>query len=504
MKTIQIKLTLQEPLVISQSNATEGAHQSLDYLPGATLLGAMAAKHYADLKKAGLAYDVFHSGKVRFQNAFPFFAGSQSNPTPLSFHYDKLGNKLEPLNYLHKHFTDGKQGKQHRTGYIVNHQQDLFIYEPSKTLQMRTAIDAKKGTAQEGQLFGYQTLKAGECFLAKIDCDTDDLEVTLRSILNKQKEILIGRSRSAQYGRVALEVLPDAENAIQEPVIKLQNQQKETKNHLVLWLASDMAIYNQYGQPTLSPTLQELGLSAQGTFVSEKSFVRTRQYAPYNGFRRSYDLQRQVLEKGSILTYQLNEALSDTDLQTLAQGLGAYTESGLGQVVLDGAIKQLKDSDPKLTEWEETKKDSNHQVDSKPTDLINYLNQQHAQTIESSENSIKIDEELQQLIKLYQSARKYNGAQKGTVCGPTKTQWGMIRQSATNTKGSSQLMEVLFDSNNGLVKGNDEHWSISTGSNSFYAYLVSLTEAHTPTFIRGLAFKVTQNQTLLNLMEGKA
>jgi len=43
------------------------AHRSLDYLPGANLLGATAEKLYSsDLVSS---FQIFHSGKVRFGNA---------------------------------------------------------------------------------------------------------------------------------------------------------------------------------------------------------------------------------------------------------------------------------------------------------------------------------------------------------------------------------------------------------------------------------------------------
>ena len=497
MKTIKIKLTLQEPLVISLSNATEGAHQSLDYIPGATLLGAMAAKHYAKLKAENLAYDIFHSTKVRFHNAYPYIYNMPSKPIPLSLHYNKLGEKREPLNYLHQHFENGEQGKQHRKGYIAKSQATSFFYEPSKTLQMRTAIDANKGTAQEGQLFGYQMLKAGESFVANIDCDNEHLETKLRDMLSQQKEILIGRSRSAQYGRVSLEVLPPISKTVEAPIIKIKD-----KNYLVLWLASDMAVYNQYGQPTLSPNLQELGLSDCGVFDSSKSFVRTRKYAPYNGFRRSYDLERQVLAKGSVLSYELTSDLTETDLQTLSQGLGVYTESGLGQIVLDEAFLQLEARQAELTEWEQVAKTSNQP--SKTTDLIQYLQMKCDEAQATGEDANKIDEQLKVLTKLYQSARNFNGAQKGSVCGPTKTQWGMVRQQATNAKDNASLVEALFDAEEGAIRANDEHWSVSTGNTSFMTYLQDAIKEANPQLIRGLAFKVTQNKELLNLMEGKA
>lgn len=509
-QTLYLQLTLTEPLVLSQSNATEGAHQSLDYIPGATLLGAIAAKHYRNFKEQGKAYDIFHSGKVRFYNAYPLLNGQASYPVPLSLHFDKLGDKMSPINYLHKNYNpvEGNepqaikqviQGKQHRKGYVApTDNQAWCFFEPEKTLQMRTAINPEKGNAQESQLYGYQLLKAGTQYLAQISCDDKELAQQLENLLKNQDVLLIGRSRSAQYGKVQLKVLTDKNTQTNKPIVKIGGQ-----NHLVLWLASDMAIYSQHGQPTLAPSLQDMGLNVTGEFVSAKSFVRTRQYAPYNGFRKSYDLERQVLTQGSILTYQLDNELSEADMQVLQQGMGAYTENGLGQVVLDDSFKLLQQGDISLQKYLSQSKTESVQKPNTP--LINYLIDQAEQREVDAKYAKVIDQLLEELTKLYQSARNYNGLMPGQPFGPGKTQWGAVRNYATQSKNKQTLQAKLFDGRDAFIKDNDKDWDVSTGQTTFKNWLLNLVkkEASNSVLIRGLAFKVTQNKTLLALMEGK-
>jgi hypothetical protein len=504
VNSILIQLTLQEPLVISQSNATEGAHQSLDYLPGATLLGALAAKHYANFKVKGLSYDIFHSGKVRFNNAYPVIDNQASQPLPLSLHYDKLGDKESPINYLHTKFNNGEQGKQHRKGYITKQDNQAWsLYEPQKTLQMRTAINPNKGIAQESQLYGYQMLKAGEIYQTQIDCDSPELESLLRDSLASQKELLIGRSRSAQYGRVNLNVLPKQINELKEPLMKVDGD-----ICLILWLKSDMAIYNQNGQPTLSPTLKELGLETTGEFMAHKSYVRTRQYSAYNGFRRSYDLERQVISQGSVLTYKIIGNFVANDLIILQQGLGAFTENGLGQVVLNPKIQQVLQLETVKLQ-KQAPQNIPKNVEKPNSELIQFLESKHHAIAVIDNMALSLPESLNTIKEMYKSARNYNGVQAGQTCGPTKTQWGAIRDLAESEKTTQDLHHALFSNNDGFInKDNDEHWGISTGKETFKSYLESLVNTDlekpkTPEYIRILSFKVTQDKTLLNLMEGK-
>jgi len=514
--TIHLQLTLSEPLVLSQSNATEGAHQSLDYIPGAAILGAIASQHYSSLKAQGKAYEIFHSGKVRFHNAYPLIAGEASYPVPFCLHYDKLGDKNAPLNYLRKTFNTTSphqspneiqsvvQGKQHREGYIAPTEtpQVWSHFKPEKTLQMRTAINPKKGKAQDSQLYGYQLLKSGTQYQAQISCDDKALAQMLEERLKAQSTLFIGRSRSAQYGKVQLSVetseTKTTPSAPIKPIIKIDGE-----DHLVLWLASDMAIYNPHGQPTLKPSLQDMGLEVTGELVAEKSFVRTRQYAPYNSFRRSYDLDRQVLTQGSILTYKLTDQLSDTDLQTLQQGIGAYTENGLGQVVLDKHFTLLEQDEVHLQTPKAHPQEQN--VEEPKTALIAYLKEQALQREIDTTYAEKIDQLLEALQKLYQSIRNYNGLIPGQPFGPGKSQWGAIRNYATHAKDMAELHQKLFEGNDAFIKDTDQDWRATNGQTTFKGCLKKLVEDKNNDLplIRGLAFKVTQNKTLLNLMEGK-
>ena len=499
MKSIYLKLTLQEPLVISQSNATAGAHQSLDYIPGATLLGALASKHYADLKAQALSYEIFHSGKVRFKNGYPLVNDQPTQPTPMSLHKDKMEQEI-PLNYLQKPFKGGVQGKQQRKGYIspIKNNQAWFIFEPTKTLQMRTAIEQNKGTAKESQLYGYQMLQAGTQFLAAIDCDESETADILKSLIKSQTEVFIGRSRSAQYGRVQIDLLESQTNNIQKPIIDIDG-----KPHLVLWLASDMAVYDSnLGSPVLSPSLQDLGLQIKGEFVSAKSFIRTRQYAPYNGKRRSYDLERQILQQGSILCYQIQSELSDADFAKLQKGLGSYTETGMGQLVLNSEhLELLNQTEINLPEFEF--KPNEKEAIEPTTQLMFYLKQAVATKAEKgnvTEQSITL---LQTVKDLYQSARNYNGIKTGQAFGPTKTQWGSIRDFASKAKDKADLKAQLFKGSSAFIKKDDAHWDIQTGSGTLMSWLQEAVDNDSIDVIRDLAYKVSEDKTLTKLMEGK-
>ena len=94
----EFEVTLKDNVIISQSSATIGQHQSLDYIPGSVFLGIAAARLYSDFDKDQIAWDVFHSGQVRFGNATLAANGERSMPVPMAFHTRKGAIWKESIN----------------------------------------------------------------------------------------------------------------------------------------------------------------------------------------------------------------------------------------------------------------------------------------------------------------------------------------------------------------------------------------------------------------------
>ena len=93
MKGFDLILTLRDDCVFSERSATEGGHRGLDYIPGAALLGAAAARLYAGLPATD-TFTLFHSGQVQYGNGLPLGIGDERSwPVPLCWHRVK-GDKV--------------------------------------------------------------------------------------------------------------------------------------------------------------------------------------------------------------------------------------------------------------------------------------------------------------------------------------------------------------------------------------------------------------------------
>jgi len=330
MPSLHVSLTLESDLVLSQRSATIGGHSTLRYIPGAALLGAVASLPDGD----GVLYDrlgadafrCFHSGSVRFGCGWPVDgAGRPALPVPRSLHEEKrreAGSSKPALNLAVADRPRGVQLVQERAGFVGPGRARVSV---ETRYSMRTAV-GRGGQAREGLLFGYEAIAAGQTFVARLDADEgEDLE-RLRSAL-VGRTIHLGRSRSAEFGRVRVEEV----QAEPWPLASTAD------GRVVILFASDAAFRDDNGSPRLEPSPEDFGLSGWSIDWS-RSFLRFRSWSPFHGVRRRPDTERQVVEAGSVLTLEppagdgvdgLEQARAAT-----SRGVGEWREEGLGQVLV--------------------------------------------------------------------------------------------------------------------------------------------------------------------------
>ncbi len=468
-------IELLEDVILSQQSATTGEHSSLPYLPGSVLLGVAAARLYAreDLDP----FLLFHSGSVRFGNAYPVsVTGLGSMPMPFAYHYAKdreeaavirkgkseararnwLGAtgtiNLARANREHALLRDD-QAKQMRSGFITPEFERL---ETDFRLQLKTAINPDTGRAANAQLFGYASIKSGQRFSAEIHLDPEAetywpmLEAALTD------DPLIGRSRSAEFGRVQITV----GGAVEEDALEPAGEE------WVLMALSDWCLVNTSGQPETRLSAALLGLSS-GEIDWNRSFVRTRSYSPYNAKRRAYDSERQVIQQGSVLVLQSVNASEYPVLQKLRdQGLGLFREQGLGRVGVN--LPGLLTEQPGVMAVPEesaisavaTKPIPAAQASQSP--LVQWLRQRYPNREEQFSVPGEVEKLMQLLRQAYLGMRIYANLPAGEPCGPGKTQWGRIAELGkaveVGQQGRDLFEELRNGQGDGILRNGDADW----------------------------------------------
>lgn len=337
MKSLWYHAELLSDVVVSAHSATTGGHETLDYLPGATLLGVLASQLYSSLTPED-SFTAFHSGELVFVDARPVTQESMipAIPMPISLHIPKISNNKANLhNFAHPQHQrqSGHQYKQLRHGYLrVEDHQVTQIQPQAKSTRAKVGLAnsplSKHKRNKENQLYTYNAIGAGACYLYEIRALTIKAEHVLQQIADHLGEcayLRIGRSKRTEYGSVQIKPIP----APPAPTLCTDG------SHLCFIALSDTAFRDPVtGAPRLIPNAQDFGLPEHSELDWSLTHLRRRGYSPFNGKRRLYDLERQVITRGSVVTFKLckGDTFDFKSLSThLSWGLGDYTEGGLGQ-----------------------------------------------------------------------------------------------------------------------------------------------------------------------------
>ncbi|HFE48656.1 MAG TPA: hypothetical protein ENJ21_05010 [Chromatiaceae bacterium] len=457
MKRQALRIELLEDCVFSASAATEGGHESLDRIPGAALLGAAAARCYGDLDRRD-AWLAFHSGRLRFADALPWNGASPGWPMPMCWYHEKLAEYKQPEarkdvlrphvieNLIHETTEEQNQPvKQLRGGYVHENGQ---LTSPVRELRLKTAIDPRTGRARDSQLFGYDALLRGQDFITFIEAD-DEMDNALfkRMVSALHGEVLLGRSRSAEYGRCRITTLE----------IGLPPMGESDGRRSILWLLSDLALVDANGNPVTEPTPEALGLP-ECRIDWSRTFLRTRRYSSWNMARRGHDSERVVLQAGGVITLIMANSFDRAALQRLHdEGVGLFRETGLGRIWVDPPLLASRKPEFGASNWSESKATAG--PPEKPDEpLIHWL--EETLGIDWRDKAEKKARELAESYKqTIEGARHWAGITDDLAHGPSRSQWSGIANQARENQGRV-LFNALFNGDSAIVKEKGEGWNI--------------------------------------------
>jgi len=462
MNKIYFTCKLLSDIIINQQAATEGSQQTLDFIPGNTFLGIAASSLYKKAKATD-SFLLFHSGKVRFGDAYPVMNDQMAIHIPSSWYFKKNEDENSTLFVHHNIPEDGLkdennnpvQIKQCREGYIIKDgAYTARKIEIDRNFAIKSAYDSKKRCSADKKMYGYQSVCAGSEW--EFEIAIDDEAIPFRDELVKSLTGIkrVGRSRNAQYGLVEIEEIEKSSRIKFETFkqIKILGENKE--NIILIYALSRLIFFDKYGQPTFTPEeniISQLGLKT-GAIDWSKSQLRTFKYSPYNNCRKSRDADRCGIEKGSVICIT-GASLNDIDKAKIEHGVGSYLNEGFGQVLINPEFLESKDekgtavfnllkADEKSTKIVINKSATIPKIESKEDDCVyDYLKRQN----KIKENQSKIYSCVNDFVKDNFSNYKGNSF---------SSQWGTIRSLAMQAKDIKWLCDKLFKSNKGyLVHG---------------------------------------------------
>ena len=470
MTTLKFKCKLESDVILNQKAATEGPNQTLDFIPGSCFLGIVASKLYPTdegkkdenyEQKLNKAWEIFHSGKVRFGDAHPSKDGVRGLKIPASMFYPKL--KPEGFKYyIHHEIPDNKlesedfkkmQLKQCRNGFYTFVGDNATEVKTETNFAIKSAYDKDKRRSKDEQMYGYESLQKGLelYFEVQVENDDDLAEDIKKALVGKKR---VGRSRTAQYGLVKIELLPtekeqeykDLETT--QTITLLKDKEGNDVKCVTVYADGRLIFLDMYGLPTFRPTEEQLGLPKEAKILWEKSQIRTFQYAPWNFKRQCFDADRCGIEKGSVFVVKVPDSVN---LDLKSQYIGSYNNEGLGKVIYNpeflkanpkNGIAQFQippqeEDEGNKTEPEDRKAKVEKEIENlqKGNGLLKYLaNQKHKEELESKVYA-QVNEWVDINFELFKRDR-------------FASQWGHIRELAMRYSQKSDLERELFTKQN--------------------------------------------------------
>lgn len=465
MKNYQYKCTLLTDAVITSMAATEGYKESLDYLPGSKFLGIVAGELY-DENQVEKTLDLFHNGKVRFGDARPFEDKEEYLKVPLSWYYEK-GKSLFDKIYLHHNLPKNlPQLKQSRSGYF-SPESNRYI-SISQDFSLKSAHDRAFRKAKDSQMFGYFSLKAGTGWTFKIKDDTANYADEIRSIIEGKHRI--GRSRSAEYGLIAIDFLKEIE----------PDSIKDLSGEVILYAKSNLAFIDQNtGAYTAQPQVAQLVGTDKAEILWDKCQVISRNYKTWNRKRFNKDSDRVIIEVGSVFVVKLNTSVSSS---FFSHGIGNHKNEGFGEVLINPCFLTFN-NDFKLYPHRPTPTESFTVEKGENDDLL----LQSLLRIQAQNNfDLQIDHEVNAFIS--KNNDKFNSI--------SKSQWGMLRNYGKNLKDYRHFKKLVFDKEMGFVyKGQSENeWRQKNRRGVLEKYLDKLNEGMRLSFVVKLSNQMAKQK----------
>ena len=415
MKSLFFEVELLEDAAISADTTSTGSHASLPFIPGAKFLG-VCAEHYESFP----GWDVFHSGRVRFGNAYPSVDGVRSRPIPKTW-TEGMGEADGPL-------------KPYRNGFFVG--KDIVI--PRRVRRQKTAMNRqRRGAALDHSFFDISALGRGQRFMFELSFDPKfEKEAERLGDILTAGPVTIGRSRGAEFGLMNILPIRDTNSA---PVAISAGA-----DQLTFFLDSDL-------DPGLSTELNPalFGLDNSWAFVEEESCISHRKTVGFNSHRRLFTTHKVVLERGSIVVFvggPLDQSGLTQVTDRLKSGVGGSLAEGFGAVLLNPAF--LAGSYPKKPESKLVEQKN------APDDRLYLWAKRRAERAGLDREALQLARDtLESFTPLLRAARAESKLSNLPLkeLRPSRSQWSALRDVAQSTHDIAEMDARLFGKESGLT-----------------------------------------------------
>lgn len=278
---ITYALKLRSPLMIAGASSDE----SLDYIPGTSILGAFAGKYLKNAPADEKFEDIFIKNNVVFDNLYITENGTIAVPAPAALGKTKTGSEIKV-----SFFDPGAKEivKPFKSGFIIA---DKLIKVNKETVYHNPSV---KGS-DDHSLYMQTCVCEGQVFAGKITGKGKYLSEIYPLL---EGEFRFGRSKTAQYSKCSV---------IFQKCEKAAEPSKAKGDILYGILLSDLLLLNEFGSYSedISDLKKELERSGNiEGFVDERSSMRYKTVMGYVSAGRFKKPHIPAFAAGSVIAFK--------------------------------------------------------------------------------------------------------------------------------------------------------------------------------------------------------
>lgn len=350
---LKVTLKTQSPVVLAIKQGDQNTEFTEKMFTGNRLLGALASAYIqahpeiswedAHSSDKSLFREIFLTGKVQFCECT--FEGS--GPIPFNIHRFKGQKDWSLVDVFRKDaiLTENNQlaESENITTRPVrgfgSYGTELIKKEAGTTFNFHhSRTNRAAGKSTDAEIFYYESLNEGQCFEGYIKGDVALINnlLAVLDIDSTEKKLLlhIGRSRSAQYGKVEIQFY--------EEKITTDSLTVTANTNYLLIALSPIILRNKYGFFEANITTLQKALGGISLKI-ENAATRTREIEQYKATWQAKSGKLPAFDAGS--TFAI---LTDTGIPEFPTSIGEWQEQGFGR------IKVIKQEDfPKTIEYKD-------------------------------------------------------------------------------------------------------------------------------------------------------
>ncbi|MEG4228548.1 CRISPR-associated protein Csx10 [Microcoleus sp. N9_B2] len=353
MKAITLSLETQQPLLATSFQGDPNSDVSYSYIPGSMIRGAIIGRYMRqnnlselDLSSKKVKQLFFEANSTRYLNAYLLSQEKKRTlPLPLCWLKDKDEELNEDSSILVYDFSLDEERDNPETPkfvgeyFLAKERGEVKLYKEKRRINIHNFRDRQKGrsTDNQGELFRYDALDAGQKFQSIILCEDGDA-TTIQMLLVTEPNIWLGGSQSAGYGHtkiIDLKILNDWDE------VGIPAEDRESDEILSITLLSDTLLRNECGQPVADPMLIKQAVE-EVLNISDISLPKPSNIFAgstlIGGFNRKWGLplpQVPALAAGTVIVFK-GVKISELQIKQLeCYGIGERREDGFGRVAVN-------------------------------------------------------------------------------------------------------------------------------------------------------------------------